>query len=44
MGIDEQFAMSLVAANRDKGGRKQFQTQFARSAVCTPGIRATRRS
>ena len=29
MGIDDKFAVSLVAANRDKGGRKQFQTQMA---------------
>jgi glycosyltransferase involved in cell wall biosynthesis len=28
MGIDGRFAISLVAANRDKG-RKQFQTQMA---------------
>ena len=29
MGIEELFAISLVAANHDKGGRKQFQTQMA---------------
>ena len=38
MGIDDKFAISLVAANRDKGGRKQFQTQRPRSGGCTPGI------